>query len=139
MASPDDGGFKAQRASLSGGCLFELDSGGRDAGDATAIKGVNVMQTARRARTSISQAFNHQICALDNILQDGFRRGLGVRRLFEADGFNSRRLNQRLQRIHELVGAFLGNRQQRDRLANQTGRRGQARAKPRRFPPLGRA
>ena len=37
------------------------------------------MQTARRAGTSIGQPFDNDVTTLDNVLQNAFRRRLGVR------------------------------------------------------------
>ena len=123
MRRPYNRRRKAKRATLRGSRLLEFHRGRGAARKTACVEGVDVMQTARRARPSIGQRFDHQISLLDDILEQGFWCGFCVRRLFKADCFDASGLNMRLQRVHELVGPLFGNREQGYRFANQAFRR----------------
>jgi len=66
---------KSGALGLSG--IPKLDRGGENPGDASAFKVVDVVHTARRARTSIGQRFDHRIALAGDLVAqiDGSRLG----------------------------------------------------------------
>ena len=84
MRNPYDGWIEGERFGLRFGCLLKGFAAHEASRNAAAVQVLDVMQTARRTGTSISQAFDHDVAALDYILQDLFRRRLGMRGFFEA-------------------------------------------------------
>lgn len=93
MLGPHNRRLEPQRAGLGCRCLLKLHGRGGATGDASSVEGVNVMQTARRARASIRERFDDQVSLRYDILQDRLGRRLGVGWLLEADGFDACCLN----------------------------------------------
>jgi hypothetical protein len=84
MCQPDDGGFKTKRFRLRFGGWNEAFRNHCAARDGTTVEGQNVMQTARRTRSSVGQPFDHNVARVDDRLDDRFGRGLGVCRFDKA-------------------------------------------------------
>src|SRR5690606_6878198 len=83
----------------------------------------DVMQTARRARASIGQAFDDDVTALDDILDDVHRRRLRMCRLGKAQYVQAVLGEAHLDAVEELLASLLGDAEQADRRCLQVRRR----------------
>jgi len=81
MGDIDDGRVEAERSALRYGGFFERSGGDHAARDAARVEIGNVMQTARCARASIAERFNHNVAFHRYSLNDVKRRDLCVSRL----------------------------------------------------------
>ena len=69
MRDVDDAGLEAERLGLRLTCFHEHRRGDVAAGNAFVVEGLDVVQTARCARASIGQAFDHEVDLVGDLLR----------------------------------------------------------------------
>ena len=89
VGRPDDTGFETESFRLHLCCVLEFRCYHETAGNTAIVQILDVMQTARRAGPSIGQRRDHDIGFGRDRLQCLDRRGLHVRRLGVARGFDA--------------------------------------------------
>jgi len=94
----------------------------RDRRNSQILQLCRVVQTARRARPSISQRFDHGITSrLQQLINDGFGRGLGERRLHRAHDIGDTEpfTQQGFRSVEKRAAARFADVQQADGFSNK--------------------
>src|SRR6476659_5453559 len=128
MRDVHGGGIEAERFRLALRAVEERHGGDEHGRDAARLQVDDVVHTARRARPSIGESLDHGVAPRGDLVANVDRRGLGERRLGEADRRHTARAQQLLEAIEEHVAAGLRDVEKADGLARERGEARDARA-----------